>query len=423
MVIPYVVGVIDIEPIRERFSAVAPFLDERGRRLVAAAEAFAAGYGGIAAVATATGVAPSTIGRGLKELAQEEPSERVRRPGAGRKPTISKDPTLLSDLEALVEPTTRGDPESPLRWTCKSLRRLAQALQAQGHEVSRTLVGHLLNEAGYSLQGNRKTTEGDSHPDRDAQFGYINTQVATAVAEQQPVISVDTKKKELVGDFRNNGREYRPQGNPEEVRVHDFLIKELGRAVPYGVYDLAANSGWVSVGVDHDTAAFAVNTIRQWWLTVGRARYPKASRLLITADGGGSNGSRVRLWNRELQKLANEFGIDIVVSHLPPGTSKWNKIEHRLFSFISQNWRAKPLVSYRAIVELISATTTKTGLTVRCELDTGQYPSGIVGSDAEMDPVNVPGSTASGTTPSHQIIIAQMARLFRDEPFGQRQVR
>src|ERR1700681_3400340 len=385
----YVVTVIDIEPIRERFSAVAPFLDERGRRLGRSGGGIRRGFGGVAAVATATGVAPSTIGRGLKELAQDEPSERVRRPGAGRKPTISKDPTLLGDLEALVEPTTRGDPESPLRWTCKSVRRLAQALQAQGHAVSRTLVGHLLNEAGYSLQANRKTTEGDSHPDRDAQFGYINTQVTTALAEQQPVISVDTKKKELVGDFRNNGREYHPQGSPEEVRVHDFLIKELGRAVPYGIYDLAANSGWVSVGVDHDTAAFAVNSIRQWWLTVGRARYPEATRLLITADGGGSNGSRVRLWKRELQKLANELGLDIVVSHLPPGTSKWNKIEHRLFSFISQNWRAKPLVSYRVIVELISATTTKTGLTVRCELDTGQYPSGIVVSDAEMAAINI----------------------------------
>jgi hypothetical protein len=383
------VVVIDIEPIRERFSAVAPFLDERGRRLVAAAEAFAAGYGGIAAVAMATGVAPSTIGRGLKELAQDEPSERVRRPGAGRKRTISKDPRLLPDLEALVEPTTRGDPASPLRWTCKSVRHLAQALQAQGHAVSRTLVAHLLSEAGYSLQANRKTTEGNSHPDRDAQFGYLNTQVTTALAEEQPVISVDTKKKELVGDFRNNGREYRPQGNPEEVRVHDFLIKELGRAVPYGVYDLAANSGWVSVGVDHDTAAFAVNSIRQWWLNVGWARYPEATRLLITADGGGSNGSRVRLWKRELQKLANELDLDIVVSHLPPGTSKWNKIEHRLFSFISQNWRAKPLVSYRVIVELISATTTKTGLTVCCQLDTGQYPSGIVVSDAEMAAINI----------------------------------
>src|ERR1700756_3030024 len=389
IIIPYIVGVIDIEPIRERFSAVAPFLDERGRRLVAAAEAFAAGYGGIAAVAMATGVAPSTIGRGLKELASDEPSERIRRPGAGRRRTVSKDHTLLHDLEALVEPTTRGDPESPLRWTCKSVRRLAQALQAQGHEVSRTLVGHLLNEAGYSLQGNRKTTEGDSHPDRDAQFGYINTQVFTALAEQQPVISVDTKKKELVGDFRINEREYRPQGNPEEVRVHDFLIKELGRAVPYGIYDLATNSGWVSVGVDHDTAAFAVNSIRQWWLTVGRARYPEATRLLITADGGGSNGSRVRLWKRELQNLANELGLDITVSHLPPGTSKWNKTEHRLFSFISQNWRAKPLVSYRVIVDLISATTTDTGLTVRCQLDSNTYAKSVTVPDAEMEAINI----------------------------------
>ena len=387
--IPYIATVIDLEPIRERFSVVAPFLDERGRRLVAAAEAFAAGYGGIAAVAMATGIAPSTIGRGMQELAWEEPSPRIRRPGAGRKTTVSKDPTLLQDLESLVEPSTRGDPESPLRWTCKSVRRLAQALQMQGHQVSHTLVAELLNDAGYSLQGNRKTTEGESHPDRDAQFGYINTQVTAALAEKQPAISVDTKKKELVGDFRNNGREYRPQGNPEEVRVHDFLIKELGRAVPYGVYDLAANHGWVSVGVDHDTAAFAVNSIRQWWLAVGRARYPQATRLMISADGGGSNGSRVRLWKRELQTLANELGIDITVSHLPPGTSKWNKIEHRLFSFISQNWRAKPLVSYRVIVELISATTTKTGLAVQCQLDTGQYPKGIVVSDAEIAAINI----------------------------------
>ena len=378
-----------LNPSESDFPRWRRFLDERGRRLVAAAEAFAAGYGGIAAVATATGMAPSTIGRGLKELAQDDPSERVRRPGAGRKPAIAKDPRLLPDLEALVEPTTRGDPQAPLRWTCKSVRRLAQALQAQGHQVSRTLVAELLNAAGYSLQGNRKTKEGESHPDRDAQFAHINTQVAAALAEQQPVISVDTKKKELVGDFRNPGREYRPQGDPEEDRVHDFLIKELGRAVPYGVYDLAANSGWVSVGVDHNTAAFAVNSIRQWWLTVGRGRYPEATRLLITADGGGSNGSRVRLWKRELQTLANELDLDIAVSHLPPGTSKWNKIEHRLFSFISQNWRAKPLVSYRVIVELISATTTKTGLTVRCELDPGQYPRGIIVSDAEMAAINI----------------------------------
>jgi hypothetical protein len=352
-----------------------------------------------------------------------------------QEPALAKagDPTLLADLEALVEPTTRSDPGSPLRWTCKSVRRLAQALQAQSHEVSRTLVAGLLNEAGYSLQGNRETKEGDSHPDRDGQFGYINAQVVAALAEQQPVISVDTKKKELVGDFRNPGREYRPQANPEEVRVHDFLIKELGRAVPYGVYDLAANFGWVSVGVDHDTAApcslpgasFAVNSIRQWWQAMGRARYPDATRLLITADGGGSNGSRVRLWKRELQKLANELGLDIVVSHLPPGTSKWNKIEHRLFSFISQNWRAKPLVSYRVIVELISATTTKTGLTVRCELDTGQYPSGIVVSDAEMAAINIKRAAFHGEwnytispnthPPNHALIswrTLRMARFF-----------
>ena len=381
--------VVDVEPIRERFSAVAPFLDERARRLVAAAEAFAVGYGGIAAVAMATGMAPSTIGRGLKELAQDEPSERIRRPGAGRKPAISKDPTLLSDLEALVEPTTRGDPESPLRWTCKSVRHLAQALQGQGHQVSRTLVAELLNAAGYSLQGNRKTKEGDSHPDRDAQFAHINAQVAAAVAEQQPVISVDTKKKELVGEFRNNGREYRPHGHPEEVRVHDFLIKELGRAVPYGVYDLAANCGWVSVGVDHDTAAFAVNSIRQWWLNLGRARYPDATRLLITADGGGSNGSRVRLWKRELQKLANKLGLDIVVSHLPPGTSKWNKIEHRLFSFISMNWRGKPLTTYQVIVNLIAATTTAKGLRVKARLDPKAYPAGVKVSAADVENVNL----------------------------------
>jgi hypothetical protein len=385
------VFVIDVCAIQQRFEAVSPFLDERGRRLVAAAEALSAGYGGIAAVATATGVAPSTIGRGLEELSGGEDllAGRVRRLGAGRKPTVAKDATLLSDLEALVEPTTRGDPESPLRWTCKSLRRLAAALQAQGHAVSHTLVGEILKDRGFSLQGNRKTTEGASHPDRDAQFGYINTEVKQALAENQPAISVDTKKKELVGDFKNNGREYRPKGDPEAVRVHDFLIKELGRAVPYGVYDLAANAGWVSVGIDHDTAAFAVNTIRRWWQELGRARYPAATRLLVTADGGGSNGSRVRLWKRELQKLADETGLRIEVHHLPPGTSKWNKIEHRLFSFISQNWRAKPLVSYQTIVQLIAATTTDAGLTVRCELDTASYPGGISVSDAEMHQINL----------------------------------
>jgi len=383
--------VIDTALIRQRFETVAPFLNERGRRLVAASEAVAAGRGGIAAVAAATGVAPSTIGRGIEDLSKggDQLCGRVRRPGGGRKPTIEKDHTLLSDLEALVEPTSRGDPVQPLRWTCKSLRRLARELEVQGHQVSRTLVGELLESLDYSLQGNRKTKEGLSHPDRDAQFRYINETVSAALNQQQPVISVDTKKKELVGDFKNAGREWRPKGTPEEVLVHDFLIKELGRAVPYGVYDIAANAGWVSVGVDHDTAAFAVNSIRRWWQTLGRARYPEAKRLVVTADGGGSNGSRLRLWKRELQKLANEIGLDIVVSHFPPGTSKWNKIEHRLFSFISQNWRAKPLVSYKAMVQLIAATTTKTGLTVHCELDQNRYPKGIIVSDAEMASINI----------------------------------
>jgi len=380
---------VDVAAIRQRFSAVAPFLNERGRRVVAAAEASAAGYGGIAAVSAATGLAASTIGRGLRELSAPEELGRIRRRGGGRKTAVAQDATLLSDLGALVEPTCRGDPQSPLRWTCKSVRRLAEELQAQGHRVGRTLVSTLLDSMGYSLQGNRKTREGDSHPERNAQFEYINGAVGAALAERQPVISVDTKKKELVGDFKNSGREYRPAGDPEKVRVHDFLIKELGRAVPYGVYDLAANAGWINLGIDHDTAAFAVQSIRRWWQEIGRTRHPNATRLLITADGGGSNGSRVRLWKHELQKLANELDINIAVHHLPPGTSKWNKIEHRLFSYISQNWRAQPLVSYRVIVDLISATTTKTGLTVRCEIDETLYQKGITVSDAEMAAINI----------------------------------
>ena len=382
---------IDASAIRDRFVALAPYLDERGRRSFAAAEARSAGYGGIAAVARATGIAPSTIGRGLAELAgaAELPANRKRRAGGGRKALTATDPALLNDLLALVSPSERGDPMSPLRWTCKGLRRLAAELRAMGHKISHTVVGELLKGQKFSLQANSKTREGASHPDRDAQFAHINARVSRALAEQQPVISVDTKKKELVGDFKNAGREWRPQGDPEEVRVHDFLIKELGRAVPYGIYDLAANAGWVSVGIDHDTAEFAVQTIRNWWHSVGSKRYPNARHLTITADGGGSNGSRVRLWKRELQRLANELGIDINVHHLPPGTSKWNKIEHRLFSFISMNWRAKPLVSYRVIVDLISATTTETGLTVRCDLDTSTYPKGIVVTDQEMSQINM----------------------------------
>jgi transposase len=389
--VPYSVWMIDPDVIRARFASLSPHLDERSRRLFAASEARAAGYGGVAAVSRATGIAASTIGRGLKELVNAERDEaaRVRRPGGGRKPLMATDASLVGDLLALVSPSERGDPMSPLRWTCKSLRRLAAELTERGHRISHTVVGELLKQQKFSLQANRKTREGDDHPDRDAQFAYINQSVTAALAAQEPVISVDTKKKELVGDFKNAGREWRPQGEPEEVRVHDFLIKELGRAVPYGIYDLAANAGWVSVGVDHDTAAFAVQTIRRWWHDIGCKRYPDAKRLTITADGGGSNGSRVRLWKRELQRLANELGIEITVHHLPPGTSKWNKIEHRLFSFISMNWRAKPLVSYRVIVDLISATTTDTGLTVRCELDTNLYPKGIAVSDKDMDNINI----------------------------------
>ena len=384
-------GMIDEDLLRERQSAMLPQLDERQRRLFAAAEAKAAGYGGIAAVSRVTHIAASTIGRGLRDLeaAVVPLPGRVRRPGGGRKSLSVTDPRLLDDLNRLVEPSARGDPMSPLRWTCKSLRRLSAELKELGHQISHTVVGELLKKEDYSLQANRKTHEGADNPDRDAQFHFINDAVETALADGQPVISVDTKKKELVGDFKNAGREWRPQGKPEEVRVHDFLIKELGRAVPYGVYDLAANTGWVSVGINNDTAAFAVQTIRRWWQDIGRVRYPKAKRLLITADGGGSNGSRVRLWKRELQRLADELGISIEVHHLPPGTSKWNKIEHRLFSFITQNWRAKPLVSYRAIVELIAATTTQTGLKVRCELDSNSYNNGIVVSDAEMAALNI----------------------------------
>jgi Rhodopirellula transposase DDE domain len=381
---------LDTDAIRERYTQLLPHLDEKGRRMFAAAEARAAGYGGIAAVSRATGVAASTIGRGLKELAAAGlEGDRIRRHGGGRKALLVSDTKLLDNLLTLVAPSERGDPMSPLRWTCKSLRRLAAELRALGHRISHTVVGEVLKQQKFSLQGNRKTREGDSHPDRDAQFAYINASVTRMLAGQEPVISVDTKKKELVGDFKNGGREWRPRGDPEEVRVHDFLIKELGRAVPYGVYDLAANEGWVSVGIDHDTAAFAVQTIRSWWHNVGHPQYPGASCLTITADGGGSNGSRVRLWKYQLQKLADELGMEINVHHLPPGTSKWNKIEHRLFSFISMNWRAKPLVSYRVIVDLISATTTDTGLKVRCELDEKSYPKGIVVSDQEMAKIKI----------------------------------
>jgi hypothetical protein len=382
---------IDEDKIRQRFVALAPHLDERGRRQFAAVEARLAGYGGIAAVARATGIAPSTIWRGLIELDDPAPlpGDRVRRPGGGRRRWVEKDDELLADLEGLVAPGARGDPMSPLRWTCKSLRRLAAELRAMGHAIGHMAVRDLLKEMGFSRQANRKLREGGQHPDRDAQFAYLKDAVSAALAAGQPVIWVDAKKKELVGDFKNPGREWRPRGDPEEVQVHDFLIAEWGRAIPYGVYDLAANDGGVNLGIDHATAPFAVHSIRRWWQEIGRPRDPKAHRLVITADCGGSNGVRVRLWKSELQTLANELALDIEVHHLPPGTSKGNQIEHRLFAFISMNWRARPLISYRVIVSLISATRTKTGLTVRCELDAARYPKGIVVSEAEFAAINI----------------------------------
>ena len=374
-----------------RFEKLAPFLDERMRRLVAASESLAAGFGGTSLVSRETGVSRRAIIQGIKEL-DEEPAvgvARVRRAGGGRKKTVEKDATLKVDLERLVEPVTRGDPESRLRWTCKSVRKLAQELQDMGHQTSHRMVAELLHELGYSLQANSKTLEGSSHADRDAQFRHISQQVASLQRSGQPVISVDTKKKELVGDFKNAGRELRPKGNPEKVRVHDFVIPELGRAAPYGVYDIANNAGWVSVGVDHDTSAFAVETIRRWWQSMGQAAYPDAKQLLITADSGGSNGSRVRLWKLELQKLADETGLQLLVCHLPPGTSKWNKIEHRLFSFISQNWRGKPLITHQIIVDLIAATSTKSGLKVRAQLDPNRYPSGIKVSNQQFAAISL----------------------------------
>jgi hypothetical protein len=377
---------VDVRLCRAKYKALAPALTERARRMWAATEARAAGWGGIAGVVRATGIAYSTVVRGLKELGSRDSAApgRVRRPGGGRKRTLEKDPTLLADLEALVEPTTSGDPESPLRWTSKSVRQLAAALQGLGHAVSRQLVAELLAAAGYSLQANRKTREGTKHPDRDAQFRYISRQVRQFQAAAQPVISVDTKKKELVGDFKAPGAQWRPRGQPEPVRVHDFIIPAKGKAIPYGVYDLTRNAGWVSVGIDHDTASFAVRTVQRWWQKMGRPRYGRARSLLITADAGGSNGARVRLWKWELQQLANRTRLAITVCHFPPGTSKWNKIEHRLFSYISTNWRGQPLVSLAVIVNLIGATRTAAGLRVRCELDRRAYPKGQAVSDAQM---------------------------------------
>ena len=387
----YVPRVIDVAAIRARFTALVPFLDERTRRLLAASEARAAGRGGLAAVSAATGVARSTIGRGLAELAtgRDGQAGRIRRCGAGRKPATETQPGLLEALQDLVVSAIRGDAEAALLWVSKSQRHLAEALARRGFAASHKLVGRLLAKLGFSLQANRKTREGSNQPDRDAQFEHINARIKQFQAAGEPTISVDTKKKELVGDFKNGGRELRPKGDPEPVRVHDFKIPELGKAIPYGVYDIAANAGWVSIGIDHDTAAFAVETIRRWWHEFGKSRYANAKRLLITADCGGSNGVRVRLWKRELQNLANELGLAITVAHLPPGTSKWNRIEHRLFAFIAQNWRGKPLVSHQVILQLISATTTKTGLHVACRIDTNEYPKGIGVTDDEMAAINL----------------------------------
>jgi len=389
-----VVTAKQVREIHRKYRSLLPVLDERQRRLWAATETRALGRGGLAAVVRATGIAKTTVLRGLRDLewGPSSISDRVRRPGAGRKRATVVDPGLIAAMKHLVEPVTRGDPESPLLWTCKSTRRLATELEAKGHPISHTAVADLLWEQGYSLQGNRKTKEGTNHPDRNAQFEYINRRVRRQLAGRQPAISVDTKKKELVGDFKNAGREWRPQGQPQQVRVHDFLDKKKGKAIPYGVYDLAQDVGWVSVGVNHDTAAFAVQTIRYWWRRLGRKAYPRAQSLLITADSGGSNGTRVRLWKWELQKLANETGLAISVSHLPPGTSKWNKIEHRLFSFISKNWRGRPLLTHATIVNLIGATTTSTGLRVLCMLDRRTYPKSVVVSDEQMATINlVPG--------------------------------
>jgi DDE family transposase len=385
--------VIDTAAIRIRYYAVSPNLDEKGLRFFAASEALAAGRGGIAAVSAVTGIARSTIGRGLKELAWQEqapPQNRVRRTGGGRKAAIVKQPGLVDALTKIIQSAIRGDPEAALLWVSKSQRHLAKALRQQGYAVTYKIVGRLLRELGFSLQANAKTREGGKHPDRNAQFEHINTLVQEFQSAGQPAISVDTKKKELVGDFSNNGRTLRPKGEPEPVRVHDFIIKDKGKVSPFGVYDIAANQGWVNVGVDHDTAAFAVESIRRWWDRLGKERYAnQAIRLLITADCGGSNGARVRLWKVELQKLANETGLAITVAHHPPGTSKWNRIEHRMFSFISINWRGRPLLSHQVIIQLIASTKTETGLTITCDIDWGHYSKGIKIPKAALKDLNI----------------------------------
>jgi hypothetical protein len=386
---------IDRHAIEEKYNALRGFLDERTRRLWAAAEARALPHGGTSAVASVTGLSRTTIIAGIKELRdktavkQPKPESRVRRVGGGRKSLKALDPSLEQDLELLVEPLTRGDPESPLRWTCKSTRKLAEELNRQGHRIGDRKVADLLHDLHYSLRANAKTREGSAHPDRNAQFEYINNMTKAFQKRGQPVISVDTKKKELVGNFKNNGFEWQPKGRPEEVQVHDFEDKELGKVIPYGVYDLAKNEGWVTVGTDHDTSDFAIDTILGWWKRMGRHAYPRAIELLILADSGGSNGARSRLWKIGVQRLANETSLKVTVCHFPPGTSKWNKIEHRLFSFITQNWRGRPLVSHEVIVNLIGSTTTKTGLNVKARLSKKKYETGIKVSKADFARINI----------------------------------
>jgi hypothetical protein len=378
----------EVELIRAKFEALRPVLDERLTRLWAGAEADAMGEGGIAIVEEATGLSRTTIRVGRDELrAGVDPSDvvSVRRPGGGRPSIEEKSPEIVAALEGLVEPVTRGDPESPLRWTSKSTRKLAQELGALGYRISQQKVGQLLHASGYSLQGTSKTLEGTSHPDRDEQFEFINERADAFQARGAPVISVDTKKKELVGDFKNAGREWQPQGQPVPVRVHDFIDDALGKVIPYGIYDLARNTGWVNVGIDHDTPEFAVESISRWWRYMGKRAYPDAKELFITADGGGSNSSRARLWKTELQRFADRTGLAISVSHFPPGTSKWNKIEHRLFCHITENWRGRPLIDHETVVQLIGSVRTRTGLTVRAKLDKREYPIGVKVSDADMD--------------------------------------
>jgi len=388
---------VGVDEVRAKYKHLRCVMDERVTRLWAATEAEALGYGGIAAVVQATGISKARVRAGLRDLAEQAANppvmparaQRIRRPGAGRPALVQTDPTLMADLESLVDPVARGDPESPLRWTCKSKDKLAAELREMGHKVSATMVGRLLHQLGYSLQVVHKTREGNQSPDRNAQFEHINRTAKAFMKRGQPVVSVDTKKKELVGDFKNGGREWQPKGEPEPVRVHDFIDKELGKVIPYGVYDTARNEAWVSVGVDHDTAEFAVATLERWWREMGKKAYPDATELLVTADGGGSNASRSRLWRVQLQRFADATGLNVNVCHFPPGTSKWNKIEHRLFSHITQNWRGRPLVSREAVVALIRSTTTKTGLRVRSRLDTRRYPVGKEVSTEDLKRVRI----------------------------------